>query len=376
MDRREFLKATAAGALAVGSVSGQTRKIRTALIGCGSVSTQYLPHMSKCPYIELVSVCDIKPDRAEAAGKKYNVPYFPHIDRQLAGPDFEFLVNTTSMPSHFPINRKGLEAGKNVWSEKPMGTELSECELLLELAHKKGVKIWGAPTVVTSPQFAFMARTINAGKLGRLAAGHAFYGHDGQLWSAWFFQPKGGSLYDLGVYNVTTMTGLLGPAKAVVGMTGIGTPERTLTDGTRVKVEVADNEMLLVDHGNAVFSHIQSGYNYFSTDGHSGQTERYTIDVVGSKGHMHLVGYDWAPHGVDLATAEKPDTERYVPDPGGYVWQWGASYIAECMATGKESLITGEHAMHVLEVMNACHESQRTGRRIPIKTTFKWPVVT
>jgi predicted dehydrogenase len=228
--------------------------------------------------------------------------------------------------------------------------------------------------VVTSPQFAFMARQLRAGTLGRLAAGHAMYGHDGMLWSAWFFQKKGGSLYDLGVYNVTTMTGLLGPAKAVMGMTGIGTPERTLTDGTRVKVEVADNEMLLIDHGDAVFSHIQSGYNYFASDGHSGQTERHTIDIIGSKGHMHLVGYDWAPHGVDLATADHPDMERHETDPRGYVWQWGASYIAEHLATGRPSLIAGEHAAHVLEVMNACHESQRTGRRVAIRSKFPWPL--
>lgn len=373
MKRRDFLKAATAGGLAVGKLAGQARRIKTALIGCGSVSRRYLPNMAACPYIELVSVCDIIPERAEAAGRKYNVHYFPNIDKQLAGPDFEFLVNTTSMPAHYPLNKKGLQAGKYVWSEKPMATALSECEELMSLAHKKGVKIWAAPAVVTSPQFAFMAQTLRQGKLGRLAAGHAYYGHRGKLWSAWFFQPKGGSLYDLGVYNITTLTGLLGPAKAVVGMTGIGTPERVLTDGTHVHVEVADNEMLLMDHGNAVFSHVQSGYNYFG--GHGGTTERATVDIIGSDGHMHLAGYDWAPHGVDLVTAEQPDVQRFVTDPQGYVWQWGASYIAECLATTKQSLITAEHAAHVLEVMNACHESQRTGRRIPIKTRFPWPVV-
>jgi predicted dehydrogenase len=375
MDRRKFLTATATGALTSMNSFSQAKKIRVALIGCGSVSTQYLPNMSGSPYIELVSVCDIIPERAEKAGKKYNVKWFPDFDEQLRGPDFDLLVNTTSMPAHYPLNRKGLEAGKHVWSEKPMATEVSKGLELLELADRKQVKIWAAPAVVTSPQFAFMARQINAGSLGKIAAGHGFYGHEGKLWSAWFFQQGGGSLYDLGVYNVTSMTGLLGPAKAVMGMTGNSTSERILTDGTRVKAEVADNEMLMIDHGNAVFSHIQSGFTYYAPDGHGGKTERYTIDIIGSKGHMHLVGYDWAPHGVDLVTADKPQMERQVVDPGGYVWQWGASYIAEHLATGKPSLITGEHALHVLEVMNACHESQRTGRRIDIKSKFKWPVV-
>jgi predicted dehydrogenase len=375
MDRRTFLKSAAAGAFTASAASSQTKKIKVALIGCGSVSHSYLPNMAKCPYIELVSVCDIVPERAEEAGKKYNVKYYPHIDKQLGGPDFELLINTTGMPTHYPLNKKGLEAGKHVWSEKPMATEVSQAEELLELAEKKGRKIWAAPTVVTSPQFAFMAKQIQAGTLGRLAAGHAFYGHEGTLWSAWFFEKMGGSLYDLGVYNVTSMTGLLGPAKVVTGFSGIGTPERTLTDGTKVKAEAYDNEMLLIDHGNAVFSHVQSAFNYYDGHAHDGKTARHSIDIIGSKGHMHLVGYDWAPHGVDMSTHDKPEMERYETDPKGYVWQWGASYIAEHLATGKPSLITAEHALHVLEVMNACKESQRTGRHIPIKTTFKWPVV-
>ena len=33
-----------------------------------------------------------------------------------------------------------------------------------------------------------------------------------------------------------------------------------------------------------------------------------------------------------------------------------------------------EHALHVLEVMNACHQSQQTGRRIAVETSFKWPI--
>jgi hypothetical protein len=37
-------------------------------------------------------------------------------------------------------------------------------------------------------------------------------------------------------------------------------------------------------------------------------------------------------------------------------------------------LIRPEHALHVLEVMNACHESQRTGSRVAVESSFKWPL--
>jgi hypothetical protein len=61
--------------------------------------------------------------------------------------------------------------------------------------------------------------------------------------------------------------------------------------------------------------------------------------------------------------------------PGNYGWVGGANYVAECLLTGKTSLITPEHGLHELEVMNACHESQRTGRRVKVESTFKWQLL-
>jgi predicted dehydrogenase len=88
---------------------------------------------------------------------------------------------------------------------------------------------------------------------------------------------------------------------------------------------------------------------------------------------MHLCGYDWGPHGVDVATM-KESKKRYVEDPEGYAWPNGAAHIAECLATGKKTIMTMEQAFHVLEIMEGCHLSQQTGKRIPIQSTFKWPI--
>src|SRR5215471_21490069 len=120
---------------------------------------------------------------------------------------------------------------------------------------------------------------------------------------------------DLGVYNLTSLTGLLGPAKNVTAMLSIVTPERTVQDKGRIKVAEEDNAMVLMDHGNGVISHVQSGFNYFNPHGHEGSQEtRHTITVVGSRGFMGLVGYDWEPLGVDLATKDSPTVERQVTD--------------------------------------------------------------
>jgi predicted dehydrogenase len=383
--RRAFLKDSALASLAIGlspnllaaaTQSTPTGKIKVGLIGCGSVSGAYLPNLTSKSYIEVVSVCDIRPERAQKRAEQFKVPnVYPNIDEMLAGAKFDLLVNTTSMPSHYPVNKKALQAQRNVWSEKPMALEVRDARELMDLATAKGVRIWAAPTCVTSPQFQFMAEMMASGKIGKVTAAHGTYGHNGPGWSGWFYEKGGGSLYDLGVYNVTTFTGLLGPVKEVVGMTTILNPTRKVEDKGEVKVEADENTMLIMNHGNGVLSHVQTAFVYFDGE-HAPSKERklYTIDVMATKGTMHMQGWDWGPSGVDVAFLDNSELETYCKEPGQYDWVGGASYVAECLLTGKPSLITPEHGLHVLEVMNACHESQRTGRRVKVESTFKWPL--
>lgn len=143
--REEFLKRTAmAGAgLLLSSIKSfaleqPDKKVKLAIIGCGSVSTQYLPHLSKSPYVELVSSCDIIYERAKKAAAKYNIPnHYPHIDQLLAGADFDLMITLTDMQEHGHLNKQALQAGKHVWSEKPMANTYKEGKALLDLAKEK-----------------------------------------------------------------------------------------------------------------------------------------------------------------------------------------------------------------------------------------------
>jgi predicted dehydrogenase len=386
ISRKDFLRQSGSltAAFMLAPVAGASvfqnlpeKRIKVGIIGCGSVSGVYLPHLKECPYVELVSTCDIIYERAVRRAEEFGVPHsYPHIDQMLAGASFELLINLTDMQEHGRLNKIALNAKKHVWSEKPMANTYKEGRELLDLALQQGLRLWGAPAVVNSPQFAFMSKAIREGKLGKISCAHAHYGHLGPTWSAFFYEKGGGSLPDLGVYNLATLTGLLGPARYVTAMTSIVTPERNTDNKGVITVEAEDNAMVLMDHGNGVLSHVQSGFNYFDPYGHSGTGQnQHTVAVWGTKGNMGLVGYDWAPFGVDLATLDHETPERFVPDPGTYVWQQGASVIAESLATGKEPLINAEHALHVLEIIEASRESGKTGNRIRLVSTFKWPVV-
>lgn len=384
ISRQQFLQYTASAGAAVllssleGFALSAEKKLRVAIIGCGSVSNRYIPQLLSSKMIEVVSLCDIKYERAVAQNKQYkvNAQTYPHIDAMLKGVPFDMMVTLTDMQNHGELNKKALLAGKHVWSEKPMANTYAEGKALLDLAKSKKLKLWGAPAVVNSPQFAFMSKQIQQGALGRIAAAHGQYGHTGPTWSAFFYEKDGGSMPDLGVYNMATLTGLLGPARSVMAMTSIVNPERTVDDKGKIKVEAEDNAHILLEHDKGIISHVMCGFNYFDPHGHeAGNQTLHSIQIYGDKGNMRLIGYDWETNGVMLDTHWDKPAELMSTDKGGYEWQEGARVTGESIITGVEPKINVEHALHVLEIIEAARKSSASGMKVKLKSAFPWPVV-
>ena len=385
VSRQQFLSMSAAAgaAMLLGSLEGwaaenQLTKLRVAIIGCGSVSNRYIPHLQTSALIQIVSLCDIKPERAIAQNKEYkvNAATYGNIDDMLNGVPFDMMVTLTDMQKHGELNKKALLAGKHVWSEKPMANTYAEGKALLELARSKGLKLWGAPAVVNSPQFAFMSKSIQAGKLGRIASAHGQYGHTGPSWSAFFYEKGGGSMPDLGVYNMATLTGLLGPAKSVMAMLSIVNPERTVDDKGKIKVEAEDNAHVLLEHANGVISHVMCGFNYFDPHGHEAKgQELHSIQIFGDKGNMRLIGYDWETNGVILDDSWERAGVLHEKETGGYQWQEGATKVGESIVNKTEPRINVEHALHVLEIIEAARKSSATGMKVKLTSSFQWPMI-
>jgi predicted dehydrogenase len=384
LTRAAFLQKTsmASAALLLSNLelfaASEEKIIRVAIIGCGSVSNRYIVHLQSSPLVKIVSLCDIKQDRAEAQNKKYNIgaSTYNHIDALLKGNAFDLMLTLTDMQMHGALNKIALQAGKHVWSEKPLANTYAEGKALVDYAKLKGVRIWGAPAVVTSPQFEFMSKTIQEGKLGKLASAHGQYGHTGPTWSSFFYEPLGGSMPDLGVYNMATLTGLLGPAKSVMAMTSIVNKEREIDEKGIVKVREEDNAHILLEHDNGVISHIMCGFNYFDPFGHEAKNQTlHSIQIFGDKGNMRLIGYDWEPKSVVLDNSWTEAPQVVQTDDGGYQWQEGATRIAGALSKNIEPRINVLHSLHVLEIIEAARKSSKEGIKVKLLSSFPFPML-
>ena len=384
LTRAAFLQKTslASAALLLSSLelfaAAEEKIIKVAIIGCGSVSNRYIVHLQSSPLVKIVSLCDIKQDRAEAQNKKYNIgaSTYNNINSLLKGNAFDLMLTLTDMQMHGALNKIALQAGKHVWREKPLANTYAEGKALVDYAKLKGLRIWGAPAVVTSPQFEFMSKTIQQGKLGKLASAHGQYGHTGPTWSSFFYEPLGGSMPDLGVYNMATLTGLLGPAKSVMAMTSIVNKEREIDEKGIVQVKEEDNAHILLEHDNGVISHIMCGFNYFDPFGHEAKNQTlHSIQIFGDKGNMRLIGYDWEPKSVVLDNSWTDAPQVLETDDKGYQWQEGATRIAGALSKNIEPRINVLHSLHVLEIIEAARKSSKEGIKVKLISSFPFPMV-
>ena len=120
---------------------------KVAIIGCGNFTGgQYLPDIHKIRGAELVAVCDIIPERAQAYAARAGISqWYTSIDELLEKCDFDILMDATSIPAHHEINMKAILAGKHLFSQKPAGLTVEAVTEQIEAAKKMGVTINAAP---------------------------------------------------------------------------------------------------------------------------------------------------------------------------------------------------------------------------------------
>ena len=104
------------------------KTVKIAMIGVGCISGIYLDNITKVfKEIELIGVCDLVRERAENAQKNYGVPkIYETMHDAFADPEVDIVLNLTRPYEHFEVTKAALEAGKHVYSEKPLGASLEE----------------------------------------------------------------------------------------------------------------------------------------------------------------------------------------------------------------------------------------------------------
>ena len=340
--------------------------VRIGVVGCGSVLRAYGRLIQALRFegaAEVVAAADVDPAKLD-----YVRELWPHAEvgtepREVIESDaVDLVLVLTAMQHHGELAKSALRAGKHVLVEKPMATTMEEAAEVLEVARDAPGILVCAPHIVLSPTFAQIFHRVRRGDVGRVLLARARYGWAGPWWGEWYYRQGGGALFDLGVYNVTALTALLGPAKRVTAMAGTVKPERVV-DGETVRSEVVDNAHVLLDFGDAVYASVTTG---FSMQKYRGPA----IELYGSDGTIQMMGDDWAPEGFELWRNEAGHWEIHGETDTHWQWTEGLRHLVDCIREDRTPIHTPEHVYHALEIMLAAEAAGRDGQARELTTTF------
>ncbi len=225
------------------------KPVGIAMIGVGDISGIYLQNITGrfADRLKLVGICDKVRTKAENAAARYpGLKIYETMYDAYADNDVEIVLNLTRPYEHYEVSKAALEAGKHVYSEKPLAATLEQGRELAELAGSKGLLLGGAPDTFMGAGIQTCRKLIDDGFIGQPIGAAGFMicrGHES--WHpdpAFYYQHGGGPLMDMGPYYLTAMVHLLGGVSMVTGMNRVTFPRRTVTSqplcGASIDVEV------------------------------------------------------------------------------------------------------------------------------------------
>lgn len=334
--------------------------LRLGVIGLGSVFEPYSKSIRDLEYeglLETKILCDVEVSRASRGQMFLNraLPFTTNYQEVLDRVDVDAVLVITSMMEHAEITAAALRAGKHVLVEKPMSTNLETAAQLVLLAAECNRTLVCAPHVVLSPTYqALWKKVVVDREIGSVLTARARYGWSGPSWGQWFYRTGGGPLFDLGVYNITSLVGLMGSVQRVTAMAGTAIPERVV-DGESIKVENFDNFQILLDFGDSRFACVTTGFtmqDYRSP----------ALELYGLTGVAQMLGDDWAPQGYEITKTDAPGWTLYGEADPTWPWTAGLRHLVECVLHEAPLLVRPEHAYHCLEVMIKAQIAAETGK--------------
>jgi len=143
------------------------KRLRLAVIGAGFWGRNHIRVLSEIPEAELIAVCDINRERAEAISKKYNIKAYADSRDLYRKEDFDAVTICVWSTNLYSKAIEALDAGKHVLVEKPMASRVDEAEKMLEAAESAGLHLTVGFIERFNPAVKRLKEAIKGGRIGR-----------------------------------------------------------------------------------------------------------------------------------------------------------------------------------------------------------------
>jgi predicted dehydrogenase len=357
------------------------------IIGCGNISTTYFKLAPLFRGLEVRACADVNMGVAEAQAEAFGVRAQP-VDELLRSDDVQVVINLTIPEAHYPVSTAALEAGKHVYSEKPLALTTEDGLHLKALADGKGLRVGCAPDTFLGGSHQLARRLIDEGRVGTVTSGTAHVmSHGMEHWHPnpdFFFLPGAGPMLDIGPYYIANLINLIGPVRRVGALTSAATPTRTiLVEGPRkgetIEVKTPTNIHALLEFVSGATVTLSTSWDVW--------THRHgNMELYGTEGTLFVPDPNWfggrlEAAGRDGRIEEVPawdhpfgvPNDKRGPSHFANYRAAGLADMAQAILEGREARCSLERTLHGLEVMTSVLKSGELGAFVVLQTTCTRP---
>jgi len=344
------------------------------IVGTGNIAGGYAKDALTHPEIRLVAATDLDPDRATAFAATNGIRAHASLDDLLADDEVDIVINLTVHHAHYEVTKQALEAGKHVYSEKPLALRSSEARELVTLATSRGLRLGCSPSTFLGEAQQTAATVIRSGRLGPVRAVYAEVNW-GRI-ETWHPAPAPfydvGVLVDVGVYPLTLVTTMLGPARSVRAWGWSLLPERTTLDGTPFRIGSPDLIVAAVELESGAVLRLTASF-------YVGRPARQIggIEFHGDAGSLALGNFQDFDTTVEVGAFGKAYEPVPLVRPGyrGTAWARGVADMAGAIGEGRPHRASAEQAAHVVDILEGAARSIADGGSpIEITSSFTPPL--
>ncbi|MGP3920400.1 Gfo/Idh/MocA family protein [Nonomuraea sp. 10N515B] len=364
-----------------------------AIVGCGYVADYYMATLPNHPQITAVGAYDRDPARAAEFGRHHGLRIFSSLAELLADESVHIVVNLTNPRNHAAVTRQALEAGRHVYSEKPLALSLVEGRELVELAESRDLTLGVGPCSLLGETAQTVWRALRDGVAGRPRLVYAEL-DDGAIHQMpyWTWTSESGAHWpyldefrvgptlEHAAYYLNWLTAFFGPVTEVTSFAALVVPD---------KVPGVGGEDFAPDFATASLR-FTSGVIARLTCSTLAPEDR-SLRIFGDAGVLSVAecwDYGAAVSLRTLVPGEKLETSDHYLDPpvtlplvrpADYRYKQspeqdthdmdfarGVAELAHAVVEGRPSPVSAKQALHVLEVILAITETGTT----KIESTF------
>lgn len=344
--------------------------LKFALVGCGRIAKRHselLGH-SQIDGASLAAVCDIKLDRAQAIGERFDVPYYADMDEMMKAEQIDVVVVLTESGMHAQNVINLAKYGKDILVEKPMAMTLDDADAMIAECDKFDCRLFVIKQNRFNVPVVKLREAMEEGRFGKLVLGtvrvrwcrpQAYYDQD--EWRGTWAQ-DGGVLTNQASHHVDLLEWMMGDVESVFAKSTTALVDIEAEDTAVVTIKFKSGALGIIEATTAARPKDLEG----------------SISVLGETGTVEVGGFavnqmkTW--NFLNEKEGDDQVLEQYSVNPPsvyGFGHQAYYEHVVDCISNNSPQLVDGLMGRKSLELISAIYESIETGKEVFLRFSPK-----